>query len=84
MTIECNNGRLKIKYDFNQFIDFIENENQKSFFKSMKEVDGNKDYLKTDYDLNYVAYDEIVFIKNGDWKEINHNIKQCDIEVLFY
>lgn len=23
MTIECNNGRLKTKYDFNQFIDFI-------------------------------------------------------------
>lgn len=82
MTIECNNGRLKTKYDFNQFIDFIENENQKSFLKSMKEVDGNKDYLKTDYDLNYVAYDEIVFSKNGDWKEINHN--QSYIEVLFY
>lgn len=83
MIIECNNGRIKTKYDFNQFIDFIEDENQKSFIKSMKEVDGNN-HLKTDYDLNYIAYDEIVFGKNGDWKELNHNIKQCDIEVLFY
>ncbi len=56
MTIECNNGRLKTKYDFNQFIDFIENENQKSFLKSMKEVDGNKDYLKTDCDIEVLFY----------------------------
>ena len=79
MKIKCKNALIEIKE--NNYNDFLEklNKDERSFVETFNKRENN--LIETDYDLNYIAYDEIVFSKNGVWKDITNYFK--DIVINF-
>lgn len=82
MIIETKNALINIKQDYKTFYENLVLRDERELINSFEYTKEN-DILKTDYKLNYIAYDEIVFSKNGNWKSIGNYLQDIDINIKF-
>lgn len=82
MIIECKNALIHIKQDYKTFLDNLVLREEKELINSFEYIKEN-DILKTNYELEYISYDEIVFSKRENWKSIGNYLKNIDINIKF-
>lgn len=81
MIIETKNALIHIKQDYKTFLESLVLKEERELINSFEYT--KDDILKTDYKLNYIAYDEIVFSKNGVWKSIGNYLQGIDVNIKF-
>lgn len=76
MIIECRNGKIEIvDMTYNRFFDNLKTEEEREFIRNMECLDENENYdyvLRTDWDIEYLSINDIVFARNGGLFHVNH------------